>query len=314
MAEFALIERIRRRAAARADVILGIGDDAALLQPTTGQLLAVSTDVLNEGVHFRADDPPEDIGWKALAVNLSDLAAMGSEPAWAMLTLSLPRPDGGWLDRFLDGFGALAAQHRVALVGGDTTRGPRAIGVTVHGFVPATAALRRSGAHPGDEIWVTGTLGDAAAALADPQFADLLPRLRRPTPRVTAGHALRELASACIDVSDGLFADLGHVLEASGVGADLQLAQLPCSLPLARLRDDAARWRLQCSGGEDYELCFTAAAGNADALRAALAACATPVSCIGRIGREPGLRAFDRAGRRWHPSSFGYQHFAGEQR
>ncbi|HVR82516.1 MAG TPA: thiamine-phosphate kinase, partial [Luteimonas sp.] len=213
MAEFDLIARIRARARSRDDVVLGIGDDAALLRVPAGKLLVIATDTLNSGVHFPHDTAPTDIGWKALAVNLSDLAAMGAQPAWCTLSLSLPHGDAGWLDGFLDGFLALADQHGVALVGGDTTRGPLSVCVTVHGLVADGMALRRDGARVGDDIWITGTLGDAAAALvqwraggaADPA---LRARLDRPVPRVATGLALAGVAHACIDVSDGLLADL----------------------------------------------------------------------------------------------------------
>ena len=225
--EFDLIELIRTRCSvARADVRLGIGDDAALLLPPAGHELAVSTDTLVAGVHFPLGTSARDLGWKALAVNLSDLAAMGATPAWALLSLTLPESAREFVDGFAQGFAELAAQHGVALVGGDTTRGPLAVGVTVHGFVPPGRALRRDGARAGDLVFVTGTLGDAAAGLRCLDRADeraaalfnapsdtreaLVGRLNRPTPRIAAGAALRELASACIDVSDGLLADLGH--------------------------------------------------------------------------------------------------------
>jgi thiamine-monophosphate kinase len=309
VAEFDLIERIRRRAAGREDVLLGIGDDAALLRPPADQLLAVSADVLNEDVHFRATDAPFDIGWKALAVNLSDLAAMGAQPAWALLTLALPQVDDSWLDRFIDGFMTLAGGHGVALVGGDTTRGPLSVGVTVHGFVPEAQALRRSGARAGDDIWVTGTLGDAAAGLADASRPDLVARLYRPTPRVAAGIALRGLASACIDISDGLFADLGHVLRASAVGARVELAALPASAALLQMVSGPDRWLFQCAGGDDYELCFTAPAEHRIRIERALARAGTGVTRIGQIEASAGLRAVAPGGRLWQQPRPGYQHF-----
>lgn len=315
MAEFDLIERIKRRAGSRTDVLLGIGDDAALLQPPAGQLLAVSADVLNEDVHFRASDAPFDIGWKALAVNLSDLAAMGAQPAWALLTLGLPNADASWLDRFIDGFMTLATGHGLALVGGDTTRsGLLSIGVTVLGFVPPEQALRRSGARVGDDIWVTGTLGDAAAGLADASRPDLTARLFRPTPRVAAGMALRGLATSCIDISDGLFAELGHIMRASDVGARIDLASLPTSPALARMSSGPDRWLFQCAGGDDYELCFSAPSAQRQAVSAALAKTNTPVTCIGRIDATPGLRAVAPDGRQWQRGRAGYQHFEGGAR
>jgi len=311
--EFNLIDRIRRRAATRDDVILGIGDDAALLLPAPGMLLAVATDTLNIDVHFPSDTPPADIGWKALAVNLSDLAAMGARPAWASLSLSLPHPETAWLDAFLDGFLALADANGMSLVGGDTTRGPLSVCVTVHGFVAPGAALRRSGARAGDDIWITGTLGDAAAALAqwraggaaDPA---LRARLDRPQPRVATGLALAGLAHCAIDVSDGLLADLGHVCEASGVGAEVSLDALPASPALrARFIGDALH-AVQATGGDDYELCCTADPGQADAI-AALASAEVGMTRIGRIVEGKGVRALRGDGSEWRPPQTGYAHF-----
>jgi thiamine-monophosphate kinase len=317
MPEFDLIARIRQRASAsgRDDVVLGIGDDAALLVPPVGQWLGAAQDTLNIGVHFPADTAPAAIGWKALAVNLSDLAAMGAEPAWCLLSLSLPAADAGWLDGFLDGFLALAAEHRVALVGGDTTRGPLSISVAIHGFVPPGAALLRCGAAEGDEVWVTGTLGDAAAALqlgGDAPIA-LRERLDRPTPRLAAGRALRGLASACIDVSDGLLADLGHVLDAAGVGAELELDALPCSVDLAARVTGPARWMLQLSGGDDYELCFTAPQACREAVIATLSAASTRAERIGRIVGGTGCRLRQADGGEWTPPARGYQHFEADR-
>src|SRR5690554_3673864 len=204
------------------------------MQPAPGRRLVVTTDVLNAGVHFSVDDAPADIGWKALAVNLSDLAAMGAAPAWCTLTLSLPDADAGWCEVMLDGFFELADAHGVALVGGDTTRGPLALGVTAIGQAAPGRLLRRDAARVGDEIWVSGTLGDAAAALAQGQGgAEVDPflraRLLRPTPRIVLGAALGGIARACIDLSDGLLSDLGHVCAAGGVAAEVSLDALPAS-------------------------------------------------------------------------------------
>lgn len=316
MPEFDLIARIRDRVPARADVLLGIGDDAALLRVAEGQALVVSCDTLNAGVHFPLDAVPADIGHKALAVNLSDLAAMAAQPAWCTLSLSLPDADTDWLDGFLDGFLALAQTHGVALVGGDTTRGPLSICVTVHGLVPEALALRRSGAQAGDQLWLTGSVGDAAAALAlrtstSPADPFLIARLHRPTPRVAAGLALRGLAHACIDVSDGLLADLGHVLAASGVGARVELARLPTSAALAAAFGETGRWPLQLAGGDDYELCFTAAPEQHEAIAAALAAVDTLAQVFGRITATPGLQVIAADGRAYVPARSGYQHFSG---
>ena len=312
MAEFDLIAAILARAAVREDVVLGIGDDAALLQPAAGMQLAVAMDTLNAGVHFPTETAAAELGWKALAVNLSDLAAMGAAPAWCTLSLSLPQPDAAFVDGFLDGFLALARQHGVALVGGDTTRGPLSISVTVHGFVPPGQALRRDGARVGDDVWVSGPLGDAAAALAQWQAGGevdpgLRERLDRPTPRVALGLALRGLASACIDVSDGLLADLGHVCIASGVGARVELSALPASPHLrAAFAGDAAQ-RLQATGGDDYELCFTAPTDARETLSRLGGAC-TPTR-IGRIVAGAGVDARSADGAPWQPDRAGYQHF-----
>src|SRR5690606_8484650 len=312
--EFTLIDRIRRRAAGRGDVVLGIGDDAALLQPPAGMLLAVATDTLNAGVHFPGDTPPADIGWKALAVNLSDLAAMGATPAWASLSLSLPSADADWLDAFLDGFLALADAHGVALVGGDTTRGPLSVCVTVHGWVAPGAALRRDGARVGDDAWVTGTLGDAAAALVqwraggahDPALRS---RLDRPSPRVEAGRALAGLAHAAIDVSDGLLADLGHVCAASGLGADIALATLPASPALLAAFEGERRAALQATGGDDYELCFTASPEAHETIAAALARIGVRATRIGRMVAGGGVSARHADGTTWQPARAGHEHF-----
>jgi thiamine-monophosphate kinase len=314
--EFALIERIRARVRARPDVVCGIGDDAALLRVPPGHELVVTCDTLISGVHFPPETAPADIGWKALAVNLSDLAAMAATPAWCTLALTLPEADPDWLDAFLDGFLELAQRHEVALVGGDTTRGPLSMTVTAHGWVPEGLALRRDGARAGDEVWVTGSIGDAAGALAQwraggPASAKLRHRLDRPTPRIDAGLALRGLATAGIDLSDGLAADLGHVLRASGVGARIDLGRLPTSRTLADHFDEARRWPLQLSGGDDYELCFTAPASAALAIEQAMAACELTATVVGVLVAEPGLRFTTPEGQDYAPASAGFQHFPG---
>lgn len=310
--EFDLIARIRARAGTRDDIVLGIGDDAALLAPPPGKHLVVTADTLNEGIHFPHGTAPADIGWKALAVNLSDLASMGAEPAWCTLSLSLPQSDATWIDRFLDGFLALASEHDIALVGGDTTRGPLSLSVTAMGFVDAGRALRRDGARVGDDIWVTGTLGDAAGGLA---LLDSVPdhalraRLDRPTPRVDGGRGLRGIATACVDVSDGLLADLGHICARSGVGAQVDVDALPASAALCDAFDEAARIAMQAGGGDDYELCFTAPAdvrGRIDALSSQLD---LRISRIGRIVAGEGVQPVRADGRPWTPPRRGYDHF-----
>jgi thiamine-monophosphate kinase len=327
VAEFDLIELIRARCAvAREDVRLGIGDDAALLAVPPGQALAVSTDTLVAGVHFPQETKVYDIGWKALAVNLSDLAAMGATPAWATLALTLPQPDAHWVAEFADGFAALAGEYKLALVGGDTTQGPLTITIAVHGFVPEQAALRRDGARAGDAVFVTGTLGDAAAGLRcldknDPDAQRLtgtpsgarellIERLNRPTPRVAAGLLLRGCANACIDISDGLVADLGHVCAASGVGAELDAQLLPSSSALLGAFDADARRALQLSGGDDYELCFTAPEANTTQLLQDLARSGCGATRIGRIVAGSGVRVRDAQGVEIAPPRAGWEHFA----
>lgn len=314
MAEFDLIAHIRRRSHGIGEALLGIGDDAALLQPPSDEVLAVTSDTLNIGVHFPHGTAPADIGWKALAVNLSDLAAMGARPAFCTLALSLPQPDGDWLDGFLDGFCELAAQHDVALVGGDTTRGPLSITITAHGWVPQAQVLRRDGARIGDDIWVTGTLGDATAALAQLEaggVADpaLRTRLDRPAPRIAAGLALRGIASACIDISDGLLQDLGHVCAASGVGASIGLDALPASTAFLQRVTAETRHGEQATGGDDYELCFTAAAAHGEAIHALARELDLRMSTIGSIVEGEGVQALLPDGQPWHPPRSGYAHF-----
>lgn len=323
--EFDLIARIRERAnITRNDVVLGIGDDAAVLQVPPGQQLVVAMDTLNAGVHFPAGTAHADIGWKALAVNLSDLAAMGATPAWCTLSLSLPDAGTEFVDGFLDGFLALAALYQIALVGGDTTCGPLSICVTAHGVVAAGTALRRDTARVGDDLWVSGTLGDAAAALVQWKEKEkrgqvhfplenepdpfLLARLDRPTPRVALGDALRGIAHACIDVSDGLLADLGHVCDASGVGAQVDIDALPASDALRASFETTIRHGLQATGGDDYELCFIAPQDARDAIEAASRDAGTAVTRIGVMVATPGVTARTVEGA-WSAPAAGWVHF-----
>jgi len=297
------------------DVVLGVGDDAAILTPSAGANLLVSVDTLVEGRHFFADVDPYSLGHKTLAVNLSDLAAMGARPRWALLSLALPRVDPGWLGDFARGFFALAAEHDVALVGGDTTRGPLTLSVTIMGEAPVGAALRRDAACVGDDIWVSGELGLAALAV---QYHDPVPgavpaevlgycraRLDRPTPRVALGLALRGLAHACIDVSDGLMADLGHILERSGVGAEVWLDALPTHPWLGSRRASLAG--LLAAGGDDYELCFTAPVARRAAIEALAADCG--LARIGRIEAGEGARLVDASGAVIQLGRCGFDHF-----
>lgn len=383
--EFELIDRIRARAATRGDVVLGIGDDAALLSMPPGMQLVVAMDTLNDGVHFPQGTAAADIGHKALAVNLSDLAAMGATPAWCTLSLSLPAADMDWVDAFLDGFLALADAHGIALVGGDTTRGPLSVCVAVHGFVEPGLALRRDGARVGDDVWGSGTLGDAAAglvlALGDDRVAmsdiaerDELPtlesrrdgwvepgrstenaeataseptrhvpphsggqgtarpspqplsrgergfdpshvtwlraRLDRPTPRIALGRALGGVATACIDISDGLLADTAHIARASGVGLRIDVDALPASPALRGVARDANALRTwQSAGGDDYELCFTAPRDARKRVEASAQAAGVAVTRIGQAVAGAGVEAIDARGHAWRAMRAGYRHF-----
>jgi thiamine-monophosphate kinase len=316
--EFELIRRFfARQPVSRADVVTGIGDDAALLRPPPGRQLAVTSDLLVAGIHFFPEADPVSLGHKALAVNLSDLAAMGAEPAWFLLNLTLPEADERWLERFCQGMFGLARVFNVQLVGGDTSRGPLAIAIEAHGFVPEGRALLRSGAKPGDRIYVTGTLGDALLALhhrrgelhlPEGDLAVAAARLDRPEPRVREGIALRGIASSAIDVSDGLLADLGHILERSGTGARIFLERMPLS-PACRAHLPEAGWDAVLAGGDDYELCFTVPEINVAALEKL--PFAGDLRCIGGIEQEPGLRIIDAAGRPYRPKEKGHDHFAG---
>ena len=315
--EFDLIAKHFTRATPGA--VLGVGDDCALLAPTPGMQLAVSSDMLLEGRHFSPQDSPAGLGHKSLAVNLSDLAAMGATPRWATLAIALPEENDAWLTAFARGFFRMADQHGIELVGGDTTRGTLTISITVIGEVPPGQALRRDGAKSGDDVWVSGTIGSAALALAYRQgrlfmeqidAARVLPALYLPTPRVELGIALRGIATSAIDISDGLLGDLGHILERSNVGATIEFAALP-TLPVAQtyLHEAVAR---DCvlAGGDDYELCFTAPADRRDAVAAAAQSAGVTVTRIGRISAEPGLAVIDADGRPLPFEHTGYDHFA----
>lgn len=317
--EFDLIARYFKRPPRHA--ALGVGDDCALLQPSAGQQLAISTDMLVEGRHFLSTVSPQRLGHKALAVNLSDLAACGAQPLAYTLALALPRPDEAFVAALADGLFALADAHAVDLIGGDTTAGPLTLSLTVFGQVPVGQALLRSGARAGDDLWVSGRLGDARLALEvfrgslslpGDAFESVRTAMEQPTPRVALGVALRGLARAAIDLSDGLVGDLGHVLKASGVGATLDVDALPRSAVLAA-QPEAVQRRCLLAGGDDYELLFTAPARVQDAVRAAAAAVGVPVHRCGRIEAQPGLRLLDGQGRPLTDSVdayAGFDHFA----
>ncbi len=315
--EFDLIARHFTRATPGA--VLGVGDDCALLAPTPGMQLAVTSDMLLEGRHFMKQDSPAGLGHKSLAVNLSDLAAMGATPRWATLSIALPAADDAWLAAFARGFFRVAEQFGIELVGGDTTRGPLTFSITAIGELPPGQALRRDGARVGDDVWVSGTIGSAALALAyrrgrlfmeQIDAARVLPALYLPTPRVPLGIALRGIASAAIDISDGFAADLGHILERSQVGAVIEFPTLPLP-PVAQayLHEPVAR---DCvlAGGDDYELCFTAPAAQRDAVLAAAARAGTAVTRVGRIVHEAGLAIVDADGHRIPLDRTGHDHFA----
>ena len=322
LSEFELIRRYFERAPRNA--LLGVGDDAALVRPSAGAVLAVSTDTLNEGVHFFAATEAAALGHKALAVNLSDLAAMGATPRWATLALALPHSEEAWLADFAQGFFALAERFGVDLIGGDTTRGPLSINVTVIGELPEGRALRRDAARAGDDIWVSGALGGAALglalqrgqlALASAPAQAVAQRLQRPEPRVVLGERLRELAHAAIDVSDGFAADLGHVLECSRVAAVIEYARLPRDPAFSDLSRDQAMRELErrcvLAGGDDYELVFTADPSR----RAPIEALAGPLAvALTRVGTlragTPDLAVLDEHGAPLAPIS-GFDHFRG---
>ncbi|ULU27278.1 thiamine-phosphate kinase [Dyella terrae] len=324
--EFRLIDRIRERTAqGREDVKLGIGDDAAMVAPPVGQEVAIAIDTMVEGVHFPVGTAAADIGWKSLAVNLSDLAAMGASPAWALLALTLPSQPAEQLRQFIDdyaeGFAQLAQPHRLALIGGDTTRGALTISVAVHGFVPPGKALTRAGARAGDVVLVTGTLGDAAAGLklwqrgarvdeGDGRAAYLIERLHRPTPRLAAGLTLRGRASACIDVSDGLLADLGHICEESGLGAEIDAELLPRSPMLMASFDELTVRDFALAGGDDYELCFTVPAALVADVQSDLARLGCGATRIGRMVEGEGVRVRDAQGQWLEAAHRGWDHFA----
>lgn len=316
MDEHALIDRIiRPRARARSEVLLGIGDDGALIAPASGRAQAVVIDTLVAGRHFLPEAPAHAIGYKALAVNLSDLAAMGAEPVWYTLALTVPEADPQWLAAFMDGLVAAGESSGVALVGGDLTRGPLTVTVQASGQVAAATALRRDGARPGDRVFVSGTLGDAGLGLAvvqgrvalDPGgSAVCTERLNYPTPRLRLGQALAGRAHAAIDISDGLVADLGHVLRASHVGARIAASAVPRSQVLrAYLGDHPEAWELPFTAGDDYELCVI---GGTECLAVAEAA-GCPLTEIGEILAEPGLTIVGDDGRPQRLKGQGWRHF-----
>ncbi len=325
LGEFELIDQFFRECGARrADVAVGIGDDAALLDCPQGSQLVAAIDTMVLGNHFLAHFPAESIGHRALAVNLSDMAAMGAKPAWALLALTLTKADPAWLEGFARGFSALARKHEVALVGGDTTSGPLCISVQLLGHAPRPAKMLRSGGKPGDIVFVSGTPGDSAGGLAfelgkftvnaaagvtEEVAAYLHQRFHFPTPRVELGLRLRDFASACIDVSDGLLGDAGKLARASGCGVSLAWEQLPASSQLVAVAGEARAREMVLTGGEDYELCFTVPPQNVERMRRELPASVWEYTAIGVLGEQPGALV-TRGGTVMDFSHSGFDHFA----
>jgi len=314
--EFDLIARHFTRPAANA--VLGVGDDCALVDVSNGMDLAVSTDTMVSGTHFFPDVDPENLGHKALAVNLSDMAAMGALPYWATLALTLPNVNHDWLAAFAKGFFDLAQEFEVSLIGGDTTRGPLTLTVTIMGEVPAGAALRRSGAKPGNDIWVSGNIGDAALAVAHrhgrvvldaADYREAVMRLYEPTPRVALGQALRGLATATIDVSDGLLADLSHICRLSGVGAMVELPLVPVSSIGARHLATPEGRSAIVAGGDDYELCFTAHPNSRESIQDLSEVLGIPLSRVGQIKRGKGVTLLGADAKPVKVDGRGYDHF-----
>lgn len=312
----------------RADVEIGVGDDGAVLNVPADNQLVVVTDTMVAGVHFDQQTPARAIGHKIAAVNLSDLAAMGAEPAWLSLAITLPSIDQEWLTSFSHGLREICEYYDCQLVGGDTTQGPLSVTLTAHGFVPTGQALRRDGAKPGDWIYVSGTLGDAGLALAcqqqrcklsDSHYRRVLERLYFPSPRVALGHHLREVASSAIDISDGLRADLGHIIQASNVGARLDVDEIPLSLALTESVDADEAIHYALSSGDDYELCFTVPESRRGVFDTLMARHPAKPTCIGRITSESGKLRLERDGEAWYSSARdadddsarveGYEHF-----
>jgi thiamine-monophosphate kinase len=320
LTEFALIERYFKHCGAeRSDVQLGVGDDGALLRSPATEDLVAAIDTLVAGVHFLPDAAPASIGHRALAVNLSDLAAMGARPAWALLALTLPQVDERWLEAFARGFGALACAHNVALVGGDTTAGPLCVTVQLLGHVPRESALRRGGARPGDALFLSGTAGDAAAGLLLEEgrltledlgaAAQLRERFSFPTPRVALGERLREHANACIDISDGLLGDAAKLAAASGCGVEIAFEEVPVSGALVRAVGEARARHLALTGGDDYELCFAVPPAHVEELKRALPQERWDYRRIGTLCEAAGA-VVTRAGTVMQFSHSGFDHFA----
>jgi thiamine-monophosphate kinase len=317
--EFEIIEHYFKRAhpASQGNLTLGIGDDAAIINVPDDTELVISMDTLVAGVHFFENSSPDDIAYKSLSVNLSDIAAMGALPCWLSLSLTMPDNDLDWLKKFSSSFNQLAVEHSLVLIGGDLTKGPLSITVQIHGVVPKGKSLRRDGANVGDLIYVTGQLGAAAYAFRNIKDSNLFPsptdnevqRLNRPEARIKTGIALREIASSCIDISDGLFADLGHILMASKVGAEVKLSDIPYSDSLQKLDKEIAI-ELALTGGDDYELCFTLPEEKNEIVINELESIC-PIHCIGSINNQASiLSLIDDNDEPYEIKSSAYRHFS----
>ncbi len=311
--EFDVVEWIRQQAGEDANVALGIGDDAAILKLPPGRELVITTDTLNAGIHFAHNAPADTVGHKSLAVCLSDLAAMGATPRWVLLSLSLPSMEPAWIESFIKGFLSLSKEFGVTLIGGDTCSGELAINVTALGLVEPGKALTRKGACPGDLVVVSGRLGDAALALARMSDGESpaesgLQALHKPMPRIALGTSLVEKATSCIDISDGLLADLGHVVLASACGAVIDVENLPAGPELLSCESEH-RWHLQLTGGDDYELCFSIAPGRTAVLEQLSAELGLALSVIGRMVEGEGVTCVKPDGQVLELDLAGYQHF-----
>lgn len=316
LSEFELINKYFKNAFNNStDVKCGIGDDAAIVSLPAGMELAISVDTLVAGIHFPLAASPEDIGYKSLAVNLSDMAAMGAEPQWIMLSLTMPENNEAWLQSFMSGFGVLAKQYSLSLMGGDLTHGPLSVTVQTHGYVPAGQALYRHGTEIGDLIYVSGTLGDAGLALrmldnkqdVEEKYRDyLIQRLNRPVPKIELGIVLRGIANSVIDISDGLLADLNHILVASHKGAEVFLDKLPVSEAISQLPDELAI-DIALSSGDDYELCFTVPPERKSIVEKKLSS--FPLSFIGQVMEGTGIKWLRNDGSEFLPSGNAYRHF-----
>jgi thiamine-monophosphate kinase len=319
MNEFELIQQyFAKQPVQRAEVIEGIGDDAALMAIPPDQALVVTTDTLVGQVHFPEHTAPRDIGYKALAVNLSDLAAMGATPLGFTLALTLPAANEQWIHGFCEGLFELALREQAALIGGNLAQGPLSITIQALGLIPRGKALLRRNAKPHDRIYVTGSLGEAALALLDLQKKitldshmqhAVMKRFNRPEPQLQAGHLLRQFAHAAIDISDGLAADLTHLLEASHVGATVNVDHLPIAETVRQAISKEMAITLALTGGEDYELCFTVPVGQIKALEGVMRQHHCPMTCIGEITAQPGLHLHFEGGEPYHGQTTGYQHF-----